>query len=44
VRGRLSLENAFEENAMIFDYSLAAIVSAGLLFYLTYALLRPERF
>ena len=29
---------------MIFDYSLAAIVSAGLLFYLTYALLRPERF
>ncbi|HYI28328.1 MAG TPA: K(+)-transporting ATPase subunit F [Bradyrhizobium sp.] len=29
---------------MIFDYSLAAIVSAALLFYLTYALLRPERF
>ena len=29
---------------MIFDYSLAGIVSAGLLFYLTYALLRPERF
>ena len=29
---------------MIFDYSLAAIVSAGLLVYLTYALLRPERF
>jgi len=29
---------------MIFDYSLAAIVSFGLLFYLTYALLRPERF
>ena len=29
---------------MIFDYSLAAIVSAGLLLYLTYALLRPERF
>jgi len=28
---------------MIFDYSLAGIVSAGLLFYLTYALLRPER-
>lgn len=29
---------------MIFDYALAAIVSAGLLIYLTYALLRPERF
>jgi len=29
---------------MIFDYTLAAIVSAGLLAYLTYALLRPERF
>lgn len=29
---------------MIFDYSLAAAVSAGLLIYLTYALLRPERF
>jgi K+-transporting ATPase KdpF subunit len=29
---------------MIFDYSLAGVVSAGLLFFLTYALLRPERF
>ncbi len=29
---------------MTFDYSLAAVVSVGLLFYLTYALLRPERF
>ena len=29
---------------MTFDYSLAAVVSAGLLIYLTYALLRPERF
>jgi K+-transporting ATPase KdpF subunit len=29
---------------MIFDYSLAALVSAGLLVYLTYALLKPERF
>ena len=29
---------------MTFDYSLAALVSAGLLVYLTYALLRPERF
>ena len=29
---------------MIFDYTLAGIISLGLLFYLTYALLRPERF
>ena len=29
---------------MLFDDSLAAVVTAGLLFYLTYALLRPERF
>ena len=29
---------------MIFDYSLAAAVTVGLLAYLTYALLRPERF
>jgi K+-transporting ATPase KdpF subunit len=29
---------------MIFDYSLAAIVTTGLMIYLTYALLRPERF
>jgi K+-transporting ATPase KdpF subunit len=29
---------------MVLDYSLAATVTAGLLFYLTYALLRPERF
>jgi K+-transporting ATPase KdpF subunit len=29
---------------MMFDYVLAGFVSAGLLFYLTYALLRPERF
>ncbi|MGP8120516.1 MAG: K(+)-transporting ATPase subunit F [Xanthobacteraceae bacterium] len=29
---------------MLFDYTLAGIVSAGLLIYLTYALLRPERF
>ncbi len=29
---------------MIVDYTLAGIVSAGLLLYLTYALLRPERF
>ncbi|MGB3743085.1 MAG: K(+)-transporting ATPase subunit F [Xanthobacteraceae bacterium] len=29
---------------MIFDYSLAALVTAGLLFYLVYALLKPELF
>jgi K+-transporting ATPase ATPase F chain len=29
---------------MIFDYWLAGIVTAALLVYLTYALLRPERF
>ncbi|HKS62286.1 MAG TPA: K(+)-transporting ATPase subunit F [Xanthobacteraceae bacterium] len=29
---------------MTIDYSLAAIVVAGLLIYLTIALLRPERF
>jgi K+-transporting ATPase KdpF subunit len=29
---------------MIFDYSLAGVVTLGLLVYLTYALLRPERF
>jgi K+-transporting ATPase KdpF subunit len=29
---------------MMFDYWLAAIVAAGLLVYLTYALLRPEKF
>jgi K+-transporting ATPase KdpF subunit len=27
---------------MIFDYSLAGVVTLGLLIYLTYALLRPE--
>jgi K+-transporting ATPase KdpF subunit len=29
---------------MIFDYSLAGIVAAALLVYLTYALLKPEKF
>lgn len=29
---------------MVFDYWLGALVTAGLLAYLTYALLRPERF
>lgn len=29
---------------MTLDYTLAALVTAGLLCYLTYALIRPERF
>jgi K+-transporting ATPase KdpF subunit len=29
---------------MIFDYWLGALVSACVLIYLTYALLKPERF
>lgn len=29
---------------MIFEYSLAALVAAGLLVYLVYALIKPERF
>jgi K+-transporting ATPase KdpF subunit len=29
---------------MIFDYWLAGFVTAGLLAYLTYALIRPEKF
>ena len=29
---------------MTLDYVLGAIVTAGILVYLTYALLRPERF
>jgi len=29
---------------MIFDYSLAALVTLGLTVYLTYALIKPERF
>jgi len=29
---------------MIFDFALAGTVTVGLLIYLTYALLRPERF
>lgn len=33
-----------EEAAMALDFVLGAIVTAGLLVYLTYALVRPERF
>jgi K+-transporting ATPase KdpF subunit len=31
-------------DAMIFDYSLAGLVTVGLLVYLIYALLKPEQF
>ena len=34
----------YKEATMTFDYSLAAIVTLGLMVYLTYALLKPERF
>jgi K+-transporting ATPase KdpF subunit len=29
---------------MTLDYTLAAVVTLGLMIYLTYALLKPERF
>ena len=32
------------ESHMIFDYSLAGLVTEGLLFYMVYALLKPELF
>jgi K+-transporting ATPase KdpF subunit len=35
---------ACEENFMIVDYVLGGIVTAALLIYLLYVLLRPERF
>lgn len=36
---------SFEDSVMIvFDYSLAGLVTAGLLVYLVYALLKPELF
>jgi K+-transporting ATPase KdpF subunit len=43
-RLRLRVQSALRGIPMIFDYALAGLVTAGLLFYLTYALLRPERF
>ena len=33
-----------EEATKAFDYFLAGLVTTGLLVYLTYALVRPERF
>jgi K+-transporting ATPase KdpF subunit len=38
------LETVGEENSMIVDYVLGGIVTAALLIYLIYVLLRPERF
>ena len=35
---------ACEGAAMILDYTLGGIVTVGLLVYLVYALIRPERF
>jgi K+-transporting ATPase KdpF subunit len=32
------------EDSMSLDYTLGAIVTIGLLVYLVYALIRPERF
>jgi K+-transporting ATPase KdpF subunit len=43
-RARFARKRLEGSTPMIFDYSLAGLVSAGLLIYLTYALLRPERF
>ena len=44
-RLRLRLRSALvRKRAMIFDYSLAGLVTVGLLIYLTYALLKPEQF
>jgi K+-transporting ATPase KdpF subunit len=34
----------YEESPMTLDYTLGAIVTLGLLVYLVYALIRPERF
>jgi K+-transporting ATPase KdpF subunit len=40
----LRLRPALRRTVMIFDYSLAGLVTAGLLVYLIYALLKPELF
>jgi K+-transporting ATPase KdpF subunit len=34
----------FERLKMVLDYTLGAIVTLGILFYLIYALVRPEKF
>ena len=43
-RLRLRMRPLVRRTAMIFDYSLAGLVTAGLLVYLIYALLKPELF
>ena len=43
-RLRLCVRASLRRITMGFDYAIAALVVAGLLVYLTYALLRPERF
>jgi K+-transporting ATPase KdpF subunit len=44
VRARRWVRKVRKENSMLVDYVLGGIVTAGLLIYLTYVLLRPERF
>jgi K+-transporting ATPase KdpF subunit len=40
----LACDRLWRGTTMIIDYALAILVTVGLLVYLTYALLRPERF
>jgi K+-transporting ATPase KdpF subunit len=37
------MRSALRRLSMMFDYSLAGLVTAGLMIYLVYALLKPER-
>jgi K+-transporting ATPase KdpF subunit len=39
-----SLASTCEERPMIFDYVLSGIVTIGIMVYLVYALIRPEKF
>ena len=41
---RCRLRPDLKESAMLVDYGLAAAVTLGLLAYLVYALIRPEKF
>ena len=43
-RLRLRLRPTLRRLAMYFDYSLAGVVTVGLMIYLIFALLKPERF
>jgi K+-transporting ATPase KdpF subunit len=43
-RLHLRLRQALEEQPMVIEYVLGGAVTFGLLVYLVYALLRPERF